>query len=518
MNIGRKGINREINHSQPIIRGVYDPYFIVDKDLNIQYINDQALTLLGYSRSDIEGKKINCGSVCKTPVCGTAKCTLVNAMKTKEPVVAKTKAAHKNGKKIPVRATCSPIMDNSGKVIGGCEIITDLTKEENEMAKQKSLMTGIPDPVFTTNKDLIINDCNEAFLKAMGYSRKEVVGKMSCGELCRTPVCNTSDCTIKKCMKTKEPIVADTTAIKRDGTKIDIRACCNALFDKDGKAVGGFELIQDITDRKAMSRDLAAMAENFSSSSQELAASAEEVNASMEEITSTIQEVAQGAQVLSQAGQDAMKASNETDSSAKQGQQVATQVKERMDEIKTVIEEATGIIKGLESKSKEINRIVETINSISEQTNLLALNAAIEAARAGDAGRGFAVVADEVRALAEDSRKETDQIRDMIKEIQKEIDLAASSMGKSTEYVINGSSAVDDAMKAFNEIPVLVASVDEGLKQVNSVTEQNAASSEEVSASVEEVTSSLDQVTASANEMATNTERLSTLAQKVMDM
>ena len=33
----------------------------------------------------------------------------------------------------------------------------------------------------------------------MGYGREEVVGKMTCADLCKTPLCGTENCTIKNC-------------------------------------------------------------------------------------------------------------------------------------------------------------------------------------------------------------------------------------------------------------------------------------------------------------------------------
>ena len=89
----------------------------------------------------------------------------------------------------------------------------------------------------------------------------------------------------------------------------------------------------------------------------------------------------------------------------------------------------------LQDKARRIHGITEVITEIAARTNLLALNAAIEAARAGEHGRGFAVVAGEVRQLAQRTKSATDDIGQMVREINEEAERAAGGMASLTDKV-----------------------------------------------------------------------------------
>ncbi|MBN2457651.1 cache domain-containing protein, partial [Candidatus Woesearchaeota archaeon] len=248
-----------------------------------------------------------------------------------------------------------------------------------------------------------------------------------------------------------------------------------------------------------------AVAKNTNSAAadaEELSASAQEVNASIEQVSSTIQGIAKSAQELNKSSSSAADRSKKTGDSAAKGSKAASEVKNKMTSIDTTTKSGSDKVKTLGGKSQKIADILETINNVSEQTNLLALNAAIEAARAGEAGRGFAVVADEVRKLAEESKKATGLIGELLSSIQSEIDSAVQSMDENTKQVEGGGMAVNEALVAFEEIPVLVGQVDKSINEISAIAEQNAAGAEEVSASVEEVTAAVQQVALTAQKLS----------------
>jgi Methyl-accepting chemotaxis protein len=66
------------------------------------------------------------------------------------------------------------------------------------------------------------------------------------------------------------------------------------------------------------------------------------------------------------------------------------------------------------NKMKETRVIVTGIEQLSSKANLLGLNASIEAARAGIQGRGFDVVAEEIRKLAENSKREAEEVKQIV--------------------------------------------------------------------------------------------------------
>jgi PAS domain S-box-containing protein len=251
---GRADMQWRAVRSSAVLTFSAAPMVIVDRDLKITAINEAALKIMGYAREEVVGK-MTCAQFQKTLLCGTDNCTLKNCMRTGQTVVGETVAETRGGRKFPIKAACSALVDERGNVYGGMEVVIDQSDVARAKWEIDNILKSIAAPMFVADRDLTITSVNDPALKAMGYRREEVVGKMTCAQLCRTPLCGTDNCTLKNCFRTGQAIIGETVAETRSGKKVPVQAACSPLLDEQGKPYGGMEVIIDISEVKRLQRE-----------------------------------------------------------------------------------------------------------------------------------------------------------------------------------------------------------------------------------------------------------------------
>lgn len=221
-------------------------------------------------------------------------------------------------------------------------------------------------------------------------------------------------------------------------------------------------------------------AEQVSSGAQALASGATEQAATIEELNASVTGVAR------QAGQNADNVGKATIYVREAGDGV--------NEGNLHMQKLNNTMKEIGASSHKISSITKVIEDIAFQTNILALNAAVESARAGSAGKGFAVVADEVRNLATKSSEAARQTAELIEQSVNRItdgEKYASETAVILKVVSEKASlavaAIHEIAEASSSQVLAIEEINQGLTQVSSVVQTNAATAEESSASSEEM-------------------------------
>ena len=269
---------------------------------------------------------------------------------------------------------------------------------------------------------------------------------------------------------------------------VEVKAIAQGDLTRNGDDITDF-----LGDFSELKTSLLYILKRFNSTLTEISNLAEQVSSNSSEVENASKSLADGA--TEQAGvieelnatidtvvdmaEDTAKETQNASARVKASANKANEEKEKMNELLTEMEHITEI-------SKEIGNIITDIEDIASQTNLLSLNASIEAARAGEAGKGFAVVADQIGKLAADSAKSAVNTRDLIDktlvEIEKGNTITRTTADAFNQIIADMESFAEIAqntMEKANSQAESLGQIGQGIEQLSSVVQGNAASSEE---------------------------------------
>ena len=576
---GREGWEARARQCERIVAAIAAPMLVTDENLLVTYINDAACQAMGWRREEVVGK-MTCAELARTPLCGTADCTIRNCMKSGQAINGETVATTKDGRKVPIQAACSAIFDETGKPIGGMEVIVDRTEAVRAKWETDNILKSVAAPMFVTNANLVINSINDAACQAMGWRREEVVGKMTCAELCRTPLCGTADCTIKNCMRTGQVIHGETIAQTRDGKRFHVQAACSALFDEHGKPYGGMEVIIDVSETKRLQQEaqeqreylerqvamLVGALEKLAQGDLDIRLTAERDDeigrlvASLNETVKSLQEIAHVAEEVAGGNLTVeTKPKSERDVLGNAFKQMVADLKRTVSDVLVAANNVSAGSQNLSAASEQLSQgaseqaaSVEEVSSSMEQMNSSVTQnadnakqtAAIAQKAASDAREGGQAVDEAVAAMKQIAEKIA-----IIEEIARQTNLLALNAaieaaragehGKGFAVVAaevrklaerSQAAAQEIHTLSGNSVAVaekagkLVADIVPGIQKTAELVQEINASSDEQARGVEQITKAIQQLdqiiqqnASASEEMSSTAEELNAQAEQLVD-
>ncbi|MEO1428082.1 MAG: methyl-accepting chemotaxis protein [Cyanobacteria bacterium J06632_19] len=247
---------------------------------------------------------------------------------------------------------------------------------------------------------------------------------------------------------------------------------------------------------------------------------AEEALSQAAEITSTldaVDEMTLSMQAVAENAREAATIANTARSTAANSGQAMELTVQNILGLRETVGETAKKVKRLGESTQQISRVVALINQISMQTNLLAINAGIEAARAGEEGQGFAVVAEEVGELAARSAAATNEIEQIVENIQRETTDVVQAMEVGVSQVVEGTQIVEDAKLSLSQILEVSRQIDDLVQSISTTTNRGVETSHQVGVLMKEIAAVSQRTSTSSRQVSESLQQTVAISQQLQD-
>ncbi|MBU8897945.1 chemotaxis protein [Corallococcus sp. H22C18031201] len=308
--------------------------------------------------------------------------------------------------------------------------------------------------------------------------------------------------------------------IKRRDEMADLASAFNSMADRRQQAE--VQLARQSEEREHTLKTVAEFVNQLASTSAQILASttaqvagAQEQSSAVTETVSTIEEITKTSEEAAGRARAVSDTARHSDEVGRTGRRAVEEAVSSMGSVREQVESIASRILALAEQAQAISDIISTVTDISEQTHMLALNASIEASRAGEHGRGFAVVASEVKALADQSKKATAQVRQILGQIQKATHGAVMTTEEGTKSVASATRVVTEAGATIQALSDLLTQASLTAAQIAASANQQATGIGQIRQAMHDVNQATQQGLTSARQTERALQDINAMGQKL---
>ena len=203
-----------------------------------------------------------------------------------------TTRVRKDGSRIEVSLSVSPIRDEQGTIIGAAKIARDITQQrryEARLREQAALIDLAQDAMIVRDAEDRIVFWNAAAERAYGWSLAEVAGRCV-HELLQTRFPDDLE-QIRRTLRDTGQWLGDLAQTRRNGETLIMSSRWAARVDDAGRVVGVLATNRDVTDARRLEEAERALTEQLQDQAMELEQQAMELEQQVEEAQALTEEL-----------------------------------------------------------------------------------------------------------------------------------------------------------------------------------------------------------------------------------
>jgi PAS domain S-box-containing protein len=207
--------------------------------------NPAAEKMFGYPKAEIVGQHVD---LLVPQERGAERISILAEVSAGRPVDNfETVRVRKNGILFPVALTISPIPDEHGAVTGASEVYRDLTELRHAARCARALIEAGLDPMVTIGSEDVINDVNEAAVKATGVPRHKLIGTEFSHYF--TDPEQAHEC-LERAFTQGSVTNYPLTLRQKDGARTDVLFNASVYRDEGGAVLGVCAVARDVSEQE----------------------------------------------------------------------------------------------------------------------------------------------------------------------------------------------------------------------------------------------------------------------------
>lgn len=253
-----------------LINSADDAIICTDRDGHITAWNPAAERLLGYPSGEVIGRDI---SLLFPPEDQREEAAaLARILNGERATLSDRRLVAKNGRRLEVSVTMSPIHDASGAVIGASRICRELGDRTLTMSAARhlsALVASSDDAIVSKDLNGIVQSWNPAAERLFGFSAAEMIGQ-SIRKIIPADRQREEDDVLAKVRAGVMVDHFETVRQAKDGRPVEISLTVSPIRDQSGRIIGASKIARDIREHKRLLDERRIAAEHAEAARREV--------------------------------------------------------------------------------------------------------------------------------------------------------------------------------------------------------------------------------------------------------